>query len=207
MLGNEAILYHLHRRGLKKARYYAGKTGLALNIGCGPNRKEGWVNIDLLREADLSLDMRERIPFGDGAAAIIYSEHFFEHLDYPNDAKHFLRECFRLLEPNGIFRVGVPDTLLPLLDYAGVGSGWWLQACKNGEFWLPEWCKTRLDYVNYVFRQDNQHRYAYDFETMENVLKETGFVEINQSGFDPDLDTKSRELGTLYVNARKPPTL
>lgn len=207
LLGNEIILYRLHRTGMKKAKSYAGKSCLKLNIGCGPNRKEGWVNIDLLPEADLSLDMRERIPFDDGSAMIIHSEHFFEHLDYPNDAQHFLRECFRVLEPNGIFRVGVPDTLLPLLDYAGVGDGGWLQACKNREFWRPEWCKTRLDHVNYHFRQDTEHRYAYDFETMENVLREAGFIEIKQCEFDPVFDTKSRELGTLYVNARKPPTV
>jgi len=204
LLKNEIILYRLHRRGVKKARAYAGKTGLKLNIGCGPNRKQGWINIDLSPEAELSLDMRERIPFDDGSAMVIYSEHFFEHLDYPNDAKHFLRECFRVLEPNGIFRVGVPDTLLPLLDYAGIGDGWWLQACENKEFWRPEWCKTRMDHINYHFRQDTEHRYAYDFETIENVLRETGFIEIRQCEFDPALDTKSREPGTLYVDARKP---
>ena len=54
-------------------------------------------------------------------------------------------------------------------------------------------------------RQDTEHRYAYDFETIENVLREAGFGEVNQSEFDPALDAKSRELGTLYVNARKPP--
>ena len=204
LLGNEVIRYRLHRKGVKKARVaYAGKTGLKLNIGCGSNRKQGWINIDLSPEAELSLDMRERIPFDDGSAMIIYSEHFLEHLDYPKDAKHFLRECFRVLEPNGVFRVGVPDTLVPLLDYAGVGDGRWLQACKNKGFWRPEWCKTPMDHINYHFRQDTEHRYAYDFETIENVLKETRFIEIEQCEFDPTLDTKSRERGTLYVHARK----
>jgi ubiquinone/menaquinone biosynthesis C-methylase UbiE len=149
-----------------------------------------------------ALAMRERMPFDDGSAVIIYSEHFFEHLDYPKDAKHFLRECFRVLRPNGLFRVGVPDTRCPLLDYAGVGDGRWLQACKS-RFSFPEWCKTPLDYVNYHFRQNTEHR-SYDFDTIENVLKEAGFEEINQSDFDPALDSKSRELGTLYVDARKP---
>jgi predicted SAM-dependent methyltransferase len=151
LLRNEIILYRLHRKGVKKARAYTGKSGLKLNIGCGPNRKQGWINIDLSSEAELSLDIRERAPFDDGSAMVIYSEHFFEHLDYPNDAKHFLRECFRVLEPNGIFRVGVPDTLLPLLDYAGVGDGRWLQACKNKEFWRPEWCKTPMDHIIFTF--------------------------------------------------------
>jgi predicted SAM-dependent methyltransferase len=189
---------------VRKARAYAGKTGLKLNVGCGPNRKEGWINIDLSPGAEIALDMRERIPFPDGSAMVIYSEHFFECLDYPDDAKNFVRECFRVLEPNGIFRVGVPDTRRPLRDYAEVGDGRWLQACKNREFWRPEWCKTPLDHINYHFRHDTEHRYAYDFDTMQNLLEETGFVEISECEFDPAFDAKSREFGTLYVSARKP---
>ena len=164
------------------------------------------MNIDLSSNADLSLDMRERIPLPDGSAVIIYSEHFLEHLDYPGDAKRFLRECLRLLEPHGVLRVGVPDTRWPLLDYAGVGDGGWLRANET-ERWHAEWCKTPMDHINYHFRQDSDHRYAYDFETIANVLKEVGFEEISQCEFDPALDSKSRELGTLYVNARKPPAL
>jgi SAM-dependent methyltransferase len=92
---------------------------MKLNIGCGPNRKKGWDNIDLLPDVDLSLDMREAMPFSENSATIIYSEHFFEHLDYPEPAKRFLKECHRILRPGGIFSVGVPDTEWPLLAYVG----------------------------------------------------------------------------------------
>jgi len=204
LLAKELVLYRSHRTGTRKAGAYAGKIGLKLNIGCGSNRKEGWVNIDLSSNADLTLDMRERIPLSDNSAKIIYSEHFVEHLDYPENAKLFLRECFRLLEPNGIFRVGVPDASWPLLSYADVSDGGYFRACE-AERWHPDWCKTRLDHINYHFRQGVDHRYAYDFETMEYVLKETGFVEIYESEFDPNFDTDSRKLGTLYLNALKPP--
>jgi hypothetical protein len=47
LLGKEIMLYRLHRAGVKRAKAYAEKRGLKLNIGCGPNRKEGWINIDL----------------------------------------------------------------------------------------------------------------------------------------------------------------
>src|SRR5262245_40369277 len=45
--------------------------------------KPGWVNIDLVACADLQLDMREAMPLPDKCAQMIYSEHFFEHIDYP----------------------------------------------------------------------------------------------------------------------------
>jgi predicted SAM-dependent methyltransferase len=205
LLGKELVSYRNHRIGMRKARAYRGKTGLKLNIGCGPNPKQGWLNIDLSRAAELSLDMREHLPFDDGSVATIYSEHFIEHLDYPDDAHRFLGECFRVLQPNGVFRVGVPDTLWPARDYAGGGDGSWLRALSKGEIWHPAWCKTPLDHINYHFRQDEEHRYAYDFETMEKILEEAGFIEVNESEFDPDLDTEARRLGTLYLNATKPP--
>jgi hypothetical protein len=65
LLGKEIMLHRLHRAGVKRAKAYAEKRGLKLNIGCGPNRKEGWLNIDLSPGAEFSLDMRERIPLPD----------------------------------------------------------------------------------------------------------------------------------------------
>jgi predicted SAM-dependent methyltransferase len=193
-----------HRKGVRDARKYANAKALKLNVGCGSNFKTGWINIDYSGNADLQLDMREPIPLPSGSVQMIYSEHFFEHLDYPEAAKHFLSESFRVLEPGGTFSVGVPDTLWPLLDYANVGDGRYFQTAK-AERWHPEWCKTRMEHINFHFRQGTEHRFAYDFETMEQALKEAGFVEIRQREFDPDLDSKSRgELGTLYVNAMKP---
>jgi predicted SAM-dependent methyltransferase len=201
LLRNEVNIYRLHRKGIKKARTYAGQSDMKLNIGCGPNRKQGWVNIDLLPDVDLSLDMREAMPFSENSAAIIYSEHFFEHLDYPEPAKQFLKECHRILKPGGIFSVGVPDTEWPLQAYVGPDD-------KNYFAWskvncLPEWCQTRIDDINYHFRQDGEHRFAYDYETLYHVLMEAGFSNIRQRAFDAGLDAENRRIGTLYVDAVK----
>jgi hypothetical protein len=85
-LRREVAISRLHRKGRRSAGRYANAKSLKLNIGCGKNLKPGWINIDLARNADLSLDMREQIPLSDGSAQTIYSEHFLEHLDYPTDA-------------------------------------------------------------------------------------------------------------------------
>jgi predicted SAM-dependent methyltransferase len=199
----ETFMLASHVQGLMASRRYAGKKGLRLNIGCGSNIKPGWVNIDMSARADLSLDMRERFPFADVSADIVYSEHFFEHLDYPIDTGHFLSESFRVLVPGGVFSVGVPDTKWPLLEYAGVQSGY-LEAARNRN-WHPEWSRgTLLARINYHFRQEGEHRFAWDFETLEQALSDAGFVEIRERKYNPDLDTEDRSLGTLYVEAAKP---
>jgi predicted SAM-dependent methyltransferase len=191
----------MHLRGIREVKAYQGKNKLRLNIGCGPNRKEGWINIDLIPTADLTLDMRESIQLPSASCQIIYSEHFFEHLDYPSDAKRFLTECLRLLEPGGVFSIGVPDTEWPLRAYAGVDDAHYFESARG---WHPSWCRTRIEHINYHFRQGTEHRFAYDFETLRDALAATGFVNVRRREFDSNLDSESRKLGTLYVDAIRP---
>jgi predicted SAM-dependent methyltransferase len=201
-LVQELRLTPLRRRGRRKARAYSGRKQLKLNIGCGPNLKNGWVNIDLVPNVDLPLDMRDPIPLEDGCATLIYSEHFLEHLDYPADAMRFLRECQRLLQPGGVISIGVPDTRWPLESYAGVKDGEYFSLVKK--HWHPDWCHTPMEHINYHFRQDTEHRFAYDFETLGHALKQAGFGNIRERGFDGALDSEQRKMGTLYVEAAKP---
>jgi predicted SAM-dependent methyltransferase len=199
----ELMLALRHRRGIKRAKNYSNASSLKLHFGCGPNLKPGWLNIDMEGNVDLQLDLREKLPLRSGSAQICYSEHFFEHLDYPRDALLFLSECFRVLEPGGIFSVGVPDTSWPLSDYVGQGADGYLEATKLHK-WHPDWCRTKMEHINFHFRQDGEHKFAWDFETMEQALRETGFVDIRRREHQPALDSVSRIVGTLYVDAIKP---
>jgi predicted SAM-dependent methyltransferase len=197
----ELKLFERHQQGLAKARMLAGQRGLKIHLGCGPVRKEGWINVDLYGEPDLMLDLREPLPLEDGSCRIIYSEHFFEHVDYPAGAQRILADCLRLLEPGGVFSVGVPDTQWPLEEYTRTRQeGYFTQAKK---VWHPAWCETELDHINYHFRQDGRHLYAYDCHTLCRVLEKAGFVNARRRPFDPELDSAKRELGTLYVEANR----
>lgn len=79
-----------------------------LHIGCGQEAIRGWINIDArpLPGVDRVLDVRQGLPFEDAAA--IYAEHFLEHLS-PLDGLAFLRECRRVLAPDGILRLSTPN--------------------------------------------------------------------------------------------------
>ena len=197
----ELEVARLHRRGLRKLK----GTNLGqskLNVGCGKNKKAGWLNVDLNDDADISLDMREPLPFENESFQMIYSEHFLEHIDYPEQTLAFLRECYRVLEPGGIFSVGVPDTEWPIQEYCGIkDEGYFRTAKEQGH---PAWCQTRMEHINYHFRQVTQHRFAYDFETLNACLAGVGFEKIRRRPFDRELDSEDRELGTLYVDAVKP---
>lgn len=199
---NELAIQRLHRSSLKRLRRFSAGSNLRLNLGCGSNVKVGWINIDLFpKEADLHLDLRENFPFRDESVSFVYCEHFFEHLEYPDQALKFLRESWRVLLPDGIFSVGVPDTELTLNAYI-TGDEDYFRFVR--ERWHPNWCDTRMHHVNYHFRQGTEHKYAYDFETLAQVLEQVGFVSVAKRSFNPDLDSEARRTGTLYVDARKP---
>ena len=192
----------IHANGVRNARHHAGRTDLKIQLGCGPNIKPGWVNLDLRPGADIRLDLYRRLPFDANSTQIIYSEHFLEHIDYPDAAMKLLAECWRILAPGGVFSVGVPDTEWPLLEYAGVRKDGYFATAKKQ--WHPAWCETDLEHINFHFRQGHEHRFAYDFVTLEKALGRAGFVNIRRREFDPALDTEARRLGTLYVDADKP---
>jgi len=191
-----------HRIGIFQCKKFIHKRSLRLHFGCGNNKKEGWINIDLSRKADVVLDLRKPIPLSTSSCSMIYSEHFLEHLAYPTDALPFLSECYRLLAPGGIFSVGVPDTEGPLKNYTARADGKTDSSVKKQGF--PEWCETPMDYINYHFRQDGEHLFAYDFEALENALTKAGFRNIHKRNFDPGLDSQKRKAGTLYVDAYVP---
>ncbi|HXX14852.1 MAG TPA: hypothetical protein VEJ47_08105 [Candidatus Eremiobacteraceae bacterium] len=65
--------------------------------------------------------------------------------------------------------------------------------------------------LNYHFRQGREHKYAYDFETLKQILESAGFISIARRSFVPALDSDARRVDSLprnsaglYVNALKP---
>lgn len=189
-----------HRRGLRDAEGYHGQRGLRLHLGCGPDLKAGWVNIDpFYADADLTLDLREPLPLEADSVQVIHSEHFLEHMGYPNPVRRLLAECLRVLEPGGLFSVGVPDTRPPLEAYV-TGEGEWLSEVKRIH---PPGCRTVMDHVNHHFRQGREHLMAYDEETLVLLLEDVGFVDVRRRDFRPARDGERRR-DSLWVDALKP---
>jgi predicted SAM-dependent methyltransferase len=199
-LAAEVVYRQRHLKGLVKARKFRGAQGMAMHLGCGAQIKPGWVNIDINPAADLTLDVREPLPFADGTFKMIYSEHFLEHLDYPDNITKLLNECYRILEPGGVLSFSVPDGEKVLRYYMTRDGAEFAQAQK---MWNPPWCKTQMDHVNYCMRQNGEHRWYYDEETMRLLLEKVGFIEIQRRAFDIRLDQEVRRVGTMYMQCMK----
>jgi predicted SAM-dependent methyltransferase len=187
-----------HRRGVRRAS--SVKLPCALHIGCGQNIKPGWVNVDLNDEADISLDAREALPFPNDSVRMIYSEHFFEHLSLAEGIR-FLRECLRVLVPGGRLSLGVPNARFMMEDYARGDREKWVKL--RDRYCYPKSCTTLMHIVNHFFRQGEEHKYAYDEETLLEVVRDCGFSNVHERFWDPALDLEDRRDGTLYIDGEK----
>ena len=179
-------------------------TDLCLNLGCGSESLPGWINVDIARgpHVDVVWDLSKSLPFSDESCAVIHCEHMIEHLSR-HDAEGFLRECFRVLKPGGLIRLSTPDAERFLRSYA-----------EDGEFLrhpsFPEQVVTPLDRINLMMRENGQHLWVYDRESLSLALSRAGFSTIIEQKFGEsshprlrNLDTAGRAFESLYIEAVK----
>jgi hypothetical protein len=97
--------------------------------------------------------------------------------------------------------VVVPDIELVLRSTVLGGTPEYYAALAQ---WNPKWCETQIDHVNHIFRQNDEHRFCYDYETLAKLLAQSGFTRIRRREFDPALDSERRIVGSLYVDCVSP---
>jgi predicted SAM-dependent methyltransferase len=201
-----SALLPTERRRLRQIRE---ERDCLLNVACGPQVLPGFFNLDLRPATPqiLRWDCRTTLPVSDGAAAGIRAEHFLEHLDPRDEAPLFLRACHRALASGGVLRLIVPDAERYLMAYCAGGlSGY---QALGVPIPFPADLPTRLDVINHVFHQWDEHRWAYDFETLEHRLRQAGFSRIERSAYResslPVLaqDREAHAPYSLYVDATK----
>lgn len=80
---------------------------MKLNLGCGTDLEDGFVNSDIvdLPGVDVVADLDQPWPWPDGTAEYIVASHVFEHVDKP---VLFMTEAHRVLQPGGILEIRVP---------------------------------------------------------------------------------------------------
>jgi predicted SAM-dependent methyltransferase len=164
---------YLLRRYLLKA--HRGLEGNHLHLGCGTKYLPGFVNIDgnPFNKIDIWLDVRNGLPFRARSVDSIYSTHMFEHF-YPDELKRLLRECVRVLKTDGGIRLVVPSLESAIAAYSQARSEWFYDSFPR------HFDSLGGRFSNFVFC-DGQHRTAFDFSYLHEVLREAGFHEIEKS--------------------------
>ena len=70
--------------------------------------KERYQNFKKIPNNIIVHDLRKGIPFKNNSVDAVYHSHLLEHIDR-SKVKDFLREIFRVLKPNGVQRIVVPN--------------------------------------------------------------------------------------------------
>jgi len=89
-----------------------------LNLGCGRTYHNDWVNIDFVSNSKYveAHNLLNGIPINDNCVDVVYHSHILEHFS-KQDGFHFMEECYRVLNTNGIIRVAVPDLEIIAIEY------------------------------------------------------------------------------------------
>ena len=139
-----------------------------LHIGCGDRLLTGFVNIDIVSDAELQLDVRKGLPFPDESCDLIFSEHFIEHLSQAEGTR-LMREMRRVLKPGGTVRLATPDLAGMAEDY---------QQKHIHDDWLRfgySWTRTGAERFNLGMREWG-HKWVYDEEELQRVAALAGLL-------------------------------
>jgi predicted SAM-dependent methyltransferase len=81
-----------------------------LNFGCGKKFAKDWTNIDFHSTHSYvkAVNLLNGFPFPDRFFDVVYSSHVLEHFT-KDQAWFLLQEAYRVLKPQGIVRIVVPD--------------------------------------------------------------------------------------------------
>jgi hypothetical protein len=149
----------------------------------------------------------QRLPLQSGSVEVLYSSHMLEHLDR-EEARLFLKEARRVLTPNGIIRLVLPDLAKLVLAYDRTGDA---DAFIEQMYVCAPHPRTLLERTRQLLIGQRNHLWMYDAASLIQLLASSGFVEpaalppgqtsIKNPG---PLDLSERCEISVYVEARNP---
>ena len=118
-------------------------------------------------------DATKHIPLPDQSVEVLYTSHMVEHLDR-TAVRRFLREARRVLAPNGIIRIVIPDLRKLVDQYTAEGNA---DVFMERAFLTLPRSRHLLDRLKHLVVGDRHHLWMYDGPSMCRLLSATGFRE------------------------------
>jgi predicted SAM-dependent methyltransferase len=203
---------------------------MKLNLGCGAQVADGWVNVDYALGARLlkipsfqainkrirlfNLDWDNRIvlhnlmtdfPWPDSSVDVVYSSHTLEHFSRDSGRK-FLAQCHRVLRKNGIIRILVPDLQYNITEYLE-GRVPADNFIENLGVLYEEGNGTLKKRLAPLFQFP--HKCMYDHPRLVEICDQLGFDASARSPFDSDIaeiesiELDGRTKNSVIVEGRK----
>ena len=110
---------------------------MKLNLGSGLDRKEGYINVDILQPAELQHDLRQPLPYEDESIDEIYCRDLINHFSR-FEWEHIKKDWVRVLKKEGIIHLIVRDLDYVVRQFLESKDniykwGWWIQCIYAGQ--------------------------------------------------------------------------
>ncbi len=180
-----------------------------VHLGCWHREIPGFIHVDFcdMEHIDYKSGIDELPFFDDSTIDLIYCSHAFEYFDR-NEAVAVLNEWFRVLKPNGILRLAVPDFSALVRIYKDTG--------QLGSVLGPLYGMMRIDTPSGP--RNIYHKTVYDEASLSDMLKLNGFhhierwdwrftehahIDDHSQAYFPHMQKDSGLLVSLNIQARK----
>ncbi len=195
------------------------KNARRILVQLGPGQRHylaGWINVDanmFTARCDVWSDISGKLPFRDSSVNAIYSHHVIEHL--PSLDAHF-REMFRILKPNGVFRVGGPNGDAAMREYLAGNKEWFsdfpdARQSIGGRLENFVFCRREhLTVLTPSFLEELAANAGFEAICRVQPVTHTGYPEIFDSQvMEHEWESTPDSPHTLIMEGRKPanPTL
>jgi predicted SAM-dependent methyltransferase len=144
---------------------------IQLHLGCGKRYVPGFIHIDMDDFPHIDYQTRiDRLPmFANESVELIYCCHAFEYFDRV-EAAGVLSEWYRVLRPEGILRLAVPDFAALVSVYKKSGNLNEILGPLYGRIVIHAMQGDQIIY----------HRTAYDFESLREICLGAGFRSVRR---------------------------
>lgn len=166
---------------------------MLLHIGCGDTRIEGFVNIDnrTTPATDLVAPAWGLQSVPDGIVEYIYTRHMLEHLS-PVDARRALKEWRRVLAPDGVLHVVVPDIAFHARQLLGLSRSGNADQEAHALAGFYGWQRDV---------EHDVHRWGYTPTSLLRLLAECGFARTEEG----IASLVERDTAPWHINLRATP--
>ncbi len=135
------------------------------NLGCGENKRRGFINVDISRmvEPDLVADITiTPWMWARPQADLIFADNLFEHIREESLLK-VMQECHRILKPGGLLQIIVPisalDNFMAMFsDSSHVNHNFTLETYDYFDHRHIRWKRYGRAYGNPKFERTRQER-------------------------------------------------
>jgi ubiquinone/menaquinone biosynthesis C-methylase UbiE len=140
-----------------------------MNWGCGDVHPDDWINVEMvtLPGVDICSDIREGLPLREASIEYITSQHALQALRI-EEMYYALRELRRVLEPDGVLRLCLPDFDKAIAAHQSGGTE---------HQWCWDWNSHSGNFIGRII-DCNENRTPLTADWTEELLRVSGFAEV-----------------------------